>query len=233
MMQNDAEQFKECRNKFNSFSFRNCLLMGFLSATIVIGAVGCQKAIDEQSAKKKPLGELVTDVRFAMILDLMENEAAKAKDISVVRAIAADDKLAQDELPALAKAMGYPSSEEMIKSITSFQAMVVELKADYDFTNVSANQLKSFVAKAKEQPKSTLRNPKMQVGADPRKAAICERERTNCLVEVASEAFLLHVACGAADLSVIGGVLCHGAVVTWQAVKGDNCNIAAARCVQQ
>lgn len=58
----------------------------------------------------------------------------------------------------------------------------------------------------------------------------CERERRNCIIAVGAEAIAMHLACGALDLTIIGGIICHGAAFTYQITQGNNCNIAARRC---
>lgn len=58
----------------------------------------------------------------------------------------------------------------------------------------------------------------------------CERIRVNCLTIVAATAYGAHVACIAADLAVLPGILCHGAVVVYQVAASDNCNAEAENC---
>jgi hypothetical protein len=55
----------------------------------------------------------------------------------------------------------------------------------------------------------------------------CEAERRNCIGSVAAG---MHVACSAADLTIIAGIICHGAAFVYQWTAGNNCNIAARRC---
>ena len=58
----------------------------------------------------------------------------------------------------------------------------------------------------------------------------CNRERGNCIGSVAAQAAAAHLACAAADLTIIAGIICHGAAIIYQITAGDNCNIAYRRC---
>lgn len=58
----------------------------------------------------------------------------------------------------------------------------------------------------------------------------CETERVNCIISVGSQAALMHVGCAGLDLTIIGGIICHGAAFTYQWAEGRRCNSAARRC---
>ena len=65
---------------------------------------------------------------------------------------------------------------------------------------------------------------------EERMADDCEKERINCIASVAAQAATMHLVCAYLDLTVIAGIICHGAAFTYQWTAGNNCNIAARRC---
>ncbi|HNU13958.1 MAG TPA: hypothetical protein PKI55_05815 [Chitinophagaceae bacterium] len=58
----------------------------------------------------------------------------------------------------------------------------------------------------------------------------CETQRRNCIASVSAEAAVMHMGCAALDLSIIGGIICHGAAFAYQWTAGNNCNINAQLC---
>lgn len=58
----------------------------------------------------------------------------------------------------------------------------------------------------------------------------CEQRRTACLVSTAAEATLMHLGCTALDLTIIGGIACHGAAITWQLSESAICNMDYSEC---
>lgn len=58
----------------------------------------------------------------------------------------------------------------------------------------------------------------------------CETQRRNCIVAVASEAAIMHLGCASLDLTIIGGIICHGVAFAYQISAGSNCNVAARLC---
>jgi hypothetical protein len=60
----------------------------------------------------------------------------------------------------------------------------------------------------------------------------CETERINCIASVSAEAAIMHLNCTVLDLSIFGGIVCHGAAIVYQITAGNNCNLAAKRCRQ-
>jgi hypothetical protein len=58
----------------------------------------------------------------------------------------------------------------------------------------------------------------------------CEDERIDCLISVASQSALMHAGCAGLDLSIIGGIICHGAAFTYHWAEGRRCNRTARRC---
>ena len=61
----------------------------------------------------------------------------------------------------------------------------------------------------------------------------CETIQQNCVIGAAAEATIMHFACGALDLAVIPGLICHGAAIAYQISASSTCNTNYERCLIQ
>ena len=59
----------------------------------------------------------------------------------------------------------------------------------------------------------------------------CERIRRNCII--GAGAILGHLGCATLDVTIVAGIVCHGAVLVIQAVVSDTCNAEAEDCEAQ
>ncbi|MGY3055486.1 hypothetical protein ACVWYG_003702 [Pedobacter sp. UYEF25] len=128
------------------------------------------------------------------------------------------------------------------KNFTAYSAFVknqdetiLRLKEEYQFSKLGQNAVKDIAIKAMNSSNklssTTAINKLSSVkGSVSLAQNDCERQRRNCLVIVASTATAAHIACVAADLTVIIGAICHGAAIAYQLAAGDNCNIDAGGC---
>lgn len=53
----------------------------------------------------------------------------------------------------------------------------------------------------------------------------------NCVTGAAAVAVLEHIACGAADLTIILGIICHSAVVTLHMAANNSCSYGYEDCM--
>ena len=61
----------------------------------------------------------------------------------------------------------------------------------------------------------------------------CEEARVDCILSVGAQSALMHIGCATVDLTIIGGIICHGAAFTYQWREGRICNRNARKCREE
>lgn len=189
----------------------------------VTGFYGCKKE-DVKAQSVKPIDYLKSDHRSITILENNLNLINNIKDLKRAKDIIDETNPSIVELEELSKLLGFENLLKYKQYINAENKVLNQLKIEY---NLSVYKQGDIIKSL--NPKSNLLNAStsetVMLVADN-----CERIRRNCLIGVAATATAAHLACTAADLTVIGGIVCHAAAIVYQAVAGDNCNAEAENC---
>ncbi len=59
----------------------------------------------------------------------------------------------------------------------------------------------------------------------------CDSHLRVCAIEASADAALMHLGCGALDLTVLGGIMCHGVVAGWHYNALQGCNLDWDDCM--
>ncbi len=206
---------------------RNIILITLISA---ITFLSCNKKIEPPKEESYfPVESLYKDVTFhEFILDI-QKQVSNIQDIQTFRNYIGDGQLSEYETSNIHRIFGYTDKDLFWKDQTLQNNRLLDLNKNYDLKNITESQKRKAVEKAFvtlnlfSQPSTTDTNQMLV-------ADICERIRLNCLASVLAEATIMHMACASMDITVVLGLLCHGAAFTYQITTSNNCNLEAIRC---
>ncbi|MES1215394.1 MAG: hypothetical protein ABUT20_07755 [Bacteroidota bacterium] len=167
------------------------------------------------------------DTDFQAYLQTIQEQVSKVKDIKGLQDALRDDKLTENELVIVYQSLGFNSKEELINLVKLQNQRKALLNNKYGLSEISIDLKLSVTEKALEKMKYF--NKQENVGTNLR-ADICETIRKSCITSVAAESAVMHLGCAALDLSVIAGIICHAAAITYQYSAGNNCNSQAELC---
>lgn len=99
--------------------------------------------------------------------------------------------------------------------------------ASYDVNKYSESELNSIILKAM----SEVDQQSIQSRVEDRDR--CYRRYRNRIIEIGAIVVGGHIACGAADLTVVLGGFCHGAVIAGQIAASDNAYLDYQDCLEK
>ncbi len=213
----------------------------FLAVIItIITFVSCKKNEQDSSiASVNEIENLHNDKVFQEYLIDNQKQFLNLKDVNKFKTYISDNVIDDKERIAIHSIFGYADSKDYWKERSNQQERVKYLLKTYNLKNVSKESLRYEVMEAIKSSKgfpftkshniansngNTINDDEFLIGGD------CEAIRRNCIASVAAEATIMHIGCAVADISVIGGVICHGAAITYQVTAGNNCNRTARNC---
>lgn len=168
------------------------------------------------------------DVVFQQFLLDIQREVANIQDIFGLKNYLEDGKLSEKEKETIHSVFGYNDKTLYWKERELQNKRLDYLAKRYNISKASDSQKRIEVEKAftllRLFKMPNLPNVAMKV-EDP-----CESIRLNCIAAVAAEAAVMHLGCAALDLSVIAGIICHGAALAYQYSAGNKCNLEAQKC---
>jgi hypothetical protein len=168
--------------------------------------------------------QLGNDEQFQLFINNEYDLIKNINDKEALNLIYSDNNLTEDELNTFYSITGFDSESSFINYYNSQLELLINLDNKYNFNKYSQEELKVILINALDQ----FYNNSLVSKAGP-----CERKLRNDMVIVAAEAYAAHLACGLADLSVIGGVICHSAVVVWHAASNDNAILDYENCIKK
>ena len=153
------------------------------------------------------------------VLTNYENEVSNVKDVKAIKEYLADGDLTEDELSTFYIHMGYNSHNEMVDFIKNQNDKLVVLAKRYNLSKNNNGEIKDQIKQA-----YINMTPPNYVAED------CASDRLNCIGAVSAEAAIMHIGCAGLDLTVIMGIICHGAAFTYQITASNGCHSAYNRC---
>ncbi len=212
---------------------KNFILITLVAVIAVVATLfSCQK--DGTIFKQIPLSlnNIHKDKDFQSFIITLQNQVKQVKDINTIAIISKKSKLTDQDIEKLSLAYGYISKQEFLNDQEIFTNNLNKLDKKYNFKDKNSDSLLVAVYKTFDElhlfSKTNNTNGAlvfMAGGGDP-----CETARVACLVSVAAQAVLMNLACGGLDLTIVLGIICHGAVITYQISASAGCNATAQTC---
>lgn len=169
------------------------------------------KPIDNlDNFSSKISSDIYTDDIFVDYIKAAYDDSNLVIDIAELDKYLADDELSSAELADIHTVLGYNSYSDLTDHTTSQASRADYLNRNYGIKALTeAEQLEVF-------EKGFIMNI-------PEYAKVAYG-RGNCRLKAQAMAVVMHVGCAAADVTVVVGILCHGAVHTWMYTELVDCN---------
>ena len=191
---------------------------------ILLGIISCSKNESFSADFKEEISQ--KDVSFSFHKDvepsfykyflddrkLMLKLNADQESLNSFISIFSDQRLDPSEVPILTKLSGFRSDFDMKKYYSTMNEFY---KKNRHVTYASIET----------KLKGELFSDEISNFVNP-----CTTIKNNCLIAVAAEAGIMHIACAALDPTVIAGIICHGLAITWQITQGNICISNAQTC---
>jgi len=211
-----------------------CFLLFFVSTTYY----SCKKSEKIYS----PLEALKSDARFINVLQQNMSIVERVSQRKEAIALMNKPNPSISDLEKFSVILGFSNFKEYSEFAKQQNEILLQLKEEYQLTKVDQGTIESIALESMKSVKQAQKmNSIAKVSSITKLNGVnntiqiedannCERIRRNCLITVAATATAAHVACIAADLTVIVGAVCHGAAIAYQLAAGDNCNANAENC---
>ncbi len=182
---------------------------------------------EDRSVCDVPLSEnaslLVKNSNFKKLVLLDKEFSERKLDKNVLRRINQEKEsyVIESNFREISTGLGFSSEEEFLNYYENQKKLMFDLEKDgiTRFTNEEIIAATTFIlCENNTYPETTT------------KYNNCARKYRNCMLIAFATAIGGHVACGGADLTIIGGIICHGAVVTLQYAMQDNCGADFEDC---
>lgn len=159
------------------------------------------------------------------------NANLKIKNIEEVKKCIADNKLDENELNKIHSYLGFESYDDFLLHIKNQNDRLKKLNEKYSFSSLN----KEDVLKAFEESYDNLYIDKdyqtLLQTSNIRYGSSCYTKYKRCVTTAAAIATIEHIGCGAADLTIALGILCHSAVLTLHMNSIDDCRDAYYDCI--
>ena len=165
--------------------------------------------------------DLSKDPTFILYAESEDNVLEKVKDRNSMLLL--NNNVTEENLSSLVYLAGFNDTNEFTTYYSNQYSLILELKEKYGFDKLSQEELNTILLNSFNSYYGVNESAKL---------GPCERKLRNDLAINATEAFAAHLACGSLDLTVIGGILCHGAVVTWHYYQNDNAILEYENCIK-
>jgi hypothetical protein len=157
---------------------------------------------------------------FDDVLIMTQEAYERIVDYDIVLEFSKKSDLSQDESRLLAEAMGYRSLEDFEAFNLSLKEKLNTLESEFNIGALSQEDLESLIEEKNQE----------KFGGDP---CNCFGMAQNCLNSVTAAAVIAHLGCTTLDLTIVGGILCHAAVLVVQHSESNNCFNNRNHCLQQ
>lgn len=183
---------------------------------------------DENSFKEDfDINEIKTDSVFINYINCFVQYVDGINETSNLMPLLSDDELTDDELEIVSKALGFQNFKEYEKYFNEQKKRTVYLENRYRISLINSDTYESLALETIEL-NGIISERGLRTNVEDK--CNCDRKFRNCVTIVTVETLAAHTACFAADLTVIGGIVCHGAAAIYQAASLDNCAIEKSEC---
>lgn len=186
---------------------------------------------NEKEETYKPIQELSSDARFIGLLEDQIQLINNTKDLKTLASYDSKENLSNADINKISTLLGYKSRAEYERSVKSKVTVIKALEKDYNLSKYSKGQLTQIGLTTMNSPSFRIAVPVVIDGDVSECERLCENSRIACIAAAAAAATAGHVACLAADVTVVLGIACHAAVAATQAAVSYQCNTTAEQCV--
>lgn len=184
----------------------------------------------------KSIQELSSDARYIGLLQDELQLVNRVKNLEALASYDAKENLSNTDINNISTLLGYRNKAGYERALQSKAAVIKALNKDYNLSKYSKGQLTQIGITTINSPAFKASAPIIidggPVGDDTSECErLCENSRIACIAAAAAAASAGHIACIAADTTVILGIACHAAVAATQAAVSHQCNTTAAKCV--
>lgn len=186
------------------------------------------ESIDDQSEQINleifNLEKLQSDIRFKSYLEKNQNFIDNIKDANLVKALAEKENLNEQDLKRLSIAIGFKSYEEYLEYYESQKSTLIKLENDYKLSSYQISDIEEAII---------ITNAPVVSGQPNDCVKSCNRTSFNCQGAATAGAAVAHIGCLSADVTVIGGIVCHAAVAAVQYFVLDECINQEEQCLSR
>ncbi|MEP0264944.1 hypothetical protein [Dokdonia sp.] len=190
---------------------------------------------NEKEETYRPIQELNSDSRFIGLLQDQLQLVNNAKDLKTLASYDSKENLSNADINKISTLLGYKSRAAYESAVKSKVTVIKALEKDYNLSKYSKEQLTQISLTTMNSRSFKAVMPTIidgDTGGDTSECErLCENSRIACIAAAAAAATAGHVACLAADTTIILGIACHAAVAATQAAVSHQCNTTAAQCV--
>ncbi len=197
-------------------------------ATMILGAFVMTSCSNEENtetqannnfSKREGILDLSEDSDFIELYNLFLDYEHKNRDVEQINYfLEQGEELSNEEIELFANSMGYESREEASEYAQRFVDLSVSLNDRYAISDMGQEELGDIFIAGFENFETYSNN--------------CERRRRNCFAKASAAATTGHIACYALDLTVVLGLLCHGAVTVAWVAANDDCQLDYEDCIE-
>ncbi len=173
--------------------------------------------------------KILKDAEFQEYLKELSKEQSYPMDYKKIKEYNADGKIDETELKDLHEILGYKSQDDFLSSLVSQNKKLESLEKKYGLSKYSQEQLISLV----DQGFTSLELPLYSGIEYQPSGSNCNRRRNNCFIVATATGIGAHIACGGMDLTVVLGILCHGAATALGYAMADDCNLDYVDCMSK
>lgn len=156
------------------------------------------------------------------------NQYERIQDVTLLEKVINNKSVNLDDTTDIHKVFGYSNYDEFNNDMVKQRNRAQELDRRYGLKNQPDSLIINGILIAFE-----VLNIYDSMNSPYSLEKTCEKIRRNCVAKVAAQAVGGHFACGVLDVSLIGGIFCHGAAIVYQWTAGNNCNNQAVRCKEE
>jgi hypothetical protein len=169
---------------------------------------------------------ILKDEEFLSYLEQVAKEQSNIVDTKKVEEYNLDGKIDEYEITDLYKVLGFQSNSDFINSLKSQIERLYSLEKKYVISKISVEDMSMLIDQG-----FVLLNQNFYFNNHTNLSRKnCGRALRNCLAIAYSTQIAGHIGCATLDVTVIAGLICHGAIVITGAAMEDNCDIDYENC---
>ncbi len=213
------------------FSFK--ILAAFF---LLMYIVSCKRQIEspsEPGISIKDISEIAQDTTFINFLKDQLNYSLIKKNTKKINEILKNQTISSEEMKTIHNYFGFNNPIDFLNHFNEMKRRALYLDKVFGLNRMEISAKRDILINGFERLLKKINTKNEGTISRALADGPCETARVNCIVTVTSESAIMHLGCAALDLTVLGGLLCHGAAVAYQWSAGNTCNSNYQLCVNQ
>jgi len=219
----------------------------FCFALLATSILFTQCKRSQESQEKISMDNLSNDRDFQSYIYIIQKQIANITDIALFKRLSQQGNLSDNDIKLMSKEFGYLNESDFYTDETYLQACLKGLKNKYNFSGDFEDKIGIAVQKTflqynllnigKTIFNNSLKNifdseQPMSNSARIAVATNCNSDYNNCIVNAAAQAVIMNIGCGSVDLTIVLGIICHAAVITYQITQSNLCYSTLQNCLK-